>query len=531
MTFARMFAATPAAQRLRIAMALVALFAALRPAFADSAPASPDDFANSGEDLGQYLGAIYKDEIAGIKIAPPAGSRIINRAGLDLVSFVNDAKQWGGNVQRVVVKQKMSIEDYLTSTAAELGKTFRDVQVLDSRELTFQGHSAGRISTSMLAELGALPGQKNNAGAAEIVALFRQQLVVQLADNQFIVLTLYVPLKDQKLAIATFDAMQSTFEILNREELVKRREAAVILGKKWLAQRIADELTPKLNLTPQLFRMKAGSDDIGFLRFDEKETSRDNTKGIQVAVTSRGFRPTGENASGQYVAYWAYSGTPAAKAQADYFSWENTTKTVLNRPNIPLIRQTFWLTEVGTGQLESSSRFSDEEIEQLRKQREELLKDKNLPADKVPPPIETPTKSYHLHVIYGGDPSQPPIPTFDEFISLEHPAVLPSVLDYLWPRVVDLSKPCEMTFVAYSSATKKLTYRTLSVIGKDRIVINHQSTECTRCQDEIDPAITTLWVDADGKILMMRTSDQSLLLPTTEDEMFRLWANRIQQPH
>ena len=144
---------------------------------------SPDDFANSGEDLGQYLGPIYKDEVAGIKIAPPVGSRIINRAGLDLVSFVNDAKQWGGDVQMVMVKQKMSIADYLTSTAGELGKTFRDVQVIDSRELTFQGHDAGRISISMQAELGAIAGKKNTGGPAEIVSLFRQQLVVQLAEQ------------------------------------------------------------------------------------------------------------------------------------------------------------------------------------------------------------------------------------------------------------------------------------------------------------------------------------------------------------
>jgi hypothetical protein len=508
-------------------LALLALITPIRPAHAEAN--SPDDVINSAQDLGQYLGPIYKDDIAGIKIAPPLGSRIINRAGLDLVSFVNDAKQWGGNVQMVVVKQKMSIADYLTSTAGELGKTFRDVQVVDSRELTFEDHPAGRIATTMVAELGVLPGQKNN-GSAEVVSLFRQQLVVQLADNQFMVVTLYVPQKDQKDAIATFDAMQSTFEILNRVELAKRREVAVKLGKEWLAQRSADELKSKLHADPQLFRMKAGGADVGFLRFDEKEGSRDNTKGIQVAVTSRGFRPTGENASGQYIAYWAYN-DPTARLNTDFFTWENTTKTVLNRPNVPIAKQSFWLSEVGIGQLERSSRFSDEEIEELRKQRQQLLQDKSLPADKIPPPIDTPVKLYHLHVTYGGDPAEPPIPAFDVSIGLEHPAVLPSVLDYLWPRVVDLSKPSEMTFVAYSSASKKLTYRTLSVLGKDRITINHQPVDCTRCQDEIDPAITTLWVDATGKILMMRTSDQSLLLPTTEEEMFRLWANRIQQPH
>ena len=64
---------------------------------------------------------------------------------------------------------------------------------------------------------------------------------------------LYVPLKDQKVAATTFEAMLSTFEILNRQELVKRREAAVVLGKQWLAQRTADELKNKLQPTPASF--------------------------------------------------------------------------------------------------------------------------------------------------------------------------------------------------------------------------------------------------------------------------------------
>src|SRR5271168_5390187 len=70
---------------------------------ADSCPPTgfgPDGLsASSTDDAGQYLGSIYQDEIGGFKVAPPLGSRIITRAGIDLVSFVNDAKQWGGSVQ------------------------------------------------------------------------------------------------------------------------------------------------------------------------------------------------------------------------------------------------------------------------------------------------------------------------------------------------------------------------------------------------------------------------------------------------
>ncbi len=499
--------------------------------------ATPDDFTNSGEDLGQYLGPIYKDEIAGIKIAPPVGSRIINRAGLDLVSFVQDAKQWGGSVQMVILKEKVSMEGYLSSIAAELSRTFRRPGPRQPRTHLPKPprrpnhHQHGSRIRHRPRPTKYPQGRGRGGWGGQSIALFRQQLIVQLADNQLIVLTFYVPLKDREAATTTFDAMLSTFELLDRQELAKHRAAAVELGKNWLAQRSADELKAKLNPQPQLFRMKSGGTDIGFLQFNEVESTRENTKGIRVLVTSRGFKPDGANVAGQFDAYWSYAGDTPPERRLNYSAWENITKTVLNRPDVPLANQTFWLREIGTVQMEGISRFTDAELADLQKQRDEMLKNKDLPADKIPPPIDVAPKLMHIHVVYDGDRSQPPLRPFDGSISLDHPAVLPAVLDYLWPRTVDLTKKCEMTFVVYNSALKKLTYRTLSVIGKDHVVLNKKPTDCFRCLDEMDPASTTLWVDQDGKILMMRTSDQSLLLPTTEPEMQRLWAGRLNPPH
>ncbi len=248
-------------------------------------------------------------------------------------------------------------------------------------------------------------------------------------------------------------------------------------------------------------------------------------------MTSRGFKPDGSNVSGQFDAFWAYSGELPPERRPNYSSWERMTRTVLNRPNVALAAQTFWASEIGTVQVEGISRFTDDEIAQLKANREKLLADKSLSADKIPPPIEVRPRETHIHVAFEGDRSQPVPKPFDALIAMEHPAVLPSVLDYLWPRTVDLTKKSEMTFVVYSSEGKKLMYRTLSVQGKDHIVINKRPVDCVRCLDEMDPSSTTLWVDDQGRILMMRTSDQSILLPTTSDEMQAQWGSRLQQPH
>ncbi len=523
-------------------------------AVAQSSPPAlgPDGFsANSNDDVGQYLGPVYKNELAGFEIAPPVGSRIITRAGLELVSFVHDAKQWGGSVQKASlvrhsdpmnvppvdsapnavrpsggggdVVHTMTFDEYMNSIGPELIKNFQAVQVLNMREFKFQGRDAGRIDSSMQAQLGATV---KGAPAGETIALFRQQLVVKVSDADLLVLTLFTPLKDRDAAGTTFDAMLTSFRILDRTEIAKKLELSVKAGKDWLAQRTADELKSKLNNQPQLFRMKVGGADVGYMRFDESVDNRNHMSGVLVSINSRGFPADGSIIYGKNESFWAFVGDADAGQRPFYSMWDNTTKTVTNRPNMPREAQTFWLREFGTTQLEGMSRYSDEDIAEMQKHREEMIK-ANAPPDKIPPPIEIPKKQYRIQVTYEADASQPAMQGMNGAIAIERAAPLPAVLEYLWPRVVDLTRPVEMTFVTYNSGLKKLTYRKLSVIGPDHIVIDKKPTDCVRCEDELEPNSTTLWVDPQGKILMMRTSDQSLLVPTTGEEMARLWAGKL----
>ena len=55
--------------------------------------------------------------------------------------------------------------------------------------------------------------------------------------------------------------------------------------------------------------------------------------------------------------------------------------------------------------------------------------------------------------------------------------------------------------------------------------------ECWKCIDELDPGETIILVDNDGRIMSMRSSDGTVLVPTTQLEMQRQcgsggWGNR-----
>lgn len=498
-------------------------------------------------EIAKYLGAVYKDENGGFRLCPPAGAHVASRAGLELMSFDIGSKQWVGDLQTVRLKQDISVEEYLKTSASELSKTFRAVQVLDSREVVFQKHKAGRLTLSFEGDVGGAQGGQT-AGARERIALLRQQLMIQFAGNEFTVLTFYTPLKDQEEAMRTFEAMLTTLEFLDKKKLEEHRLQAARAGKKWLAARSADELKNKLIAQPQLFRIRIDTTDVGYIRFDESEVTRDGTTGILVTVNSRSFPSDGTVVLGQNEAYWAYSkGSEASVDRLHYSMWMNSSKTDKMVPDSKrrgeMTPYTFWLSEMGTLQMDKSTRLSASEIEVLRRQREEMLKDPKLDQSRIPPAIEDPAKSYRLVVSRQGDPTQgltdrsllagASLAASNKSINVSipdnRPSPLPKVLEYVWPRVVDLTQPSEMSFLVYNSSAGKLSLRTLSVIGPDRIAIEGKTTDCCKLTDELEQGSTTLWVDKSGKILTMKTSDQSLLLPTTEERMQQLWGKKLER--
>ena len=521
--------------------ALAGTFAALPQGAvrADSTPATPgvdNGPLTADPETDKLLGPLFRDEIAGIKLNAPAGCTIINRANLELVSFIHYARQWGGDVQLVVVDKEMTVGEYIKASLTQLAKNFPALQVLDSREIDFQGRKAGRVTTSMEGDAkGAAPRPGEAAKPGERIALLRQQLLIQTTPKRFIVMTFYAPLKDKILATKTFEAMVGSFELLDRRKIEERRLKAIAAGKKWLSEHSADDLRGKLEARASIFRMKVNDNDIGYVRFSESEISRDGTTGVQLYMDSRSFPPDNSIVMGKNEAYWAYTNGPGAAGDRLHYSlWVNMTKSVVHKPTLPNGVYEFWFRESGLLQMDKSTRLTAEQIDQLRKEREELLKNPNLDRTHLPPEIGDPTKVYRLFVSRTGDPTQDfqeANKSFDATLTDNMPAPQPKLLEYLWPRFVDLTKPCEMTFIVYNSRTGKPAYRTLSVIGPDKIVLDRRVVDCIKVTDDLDPGSTSTWVDRNGKTLMVRTSDSSMLLPTTEELMAQLWGKRLEQIH
>jgi hypothetical protein len=485
-------------------------------------------------ELSRYLGSAYKREADGFRLSPPAGAKLFERAGVDLLSFVVDAKSWGGALQKVNDQSKRLDEFVVNHRKAIVADwSFKGVQFLEEKPMRKGAFAAVRLSFSVEVTPATQPGKPSTP-----VSLLRQEFIVQTQEHQFYILTFYAPLRDKVEATKTFDAVISEFELFDAAT-GKKRTAAATLAKTWLAQQSAELFRSKIINQPQFFRILSGGHDVGYFRIDELvqeanpkgtgkvDVERDGHKGVLLQVTSRSF-PEGGALNAQNDAFWAFSKDARGQDLPDYFTWHNVSilKTkVLASPT--LVRggragardTTSWLEEIG-----------------IVSQRDQGAK-----SGKV----------YELNVTLNGDESQPllspdqqaisvpragrgvsvtpgAIPGVNQLIPAEAPAPLPKILEYSWTRFVDLTKPSEMTFVVYDLRSKKPALRNLIVTGtRETVTIDGQSVTCYKCIDELDPNSTTIWTDKDGRIQMMRTSDQSVMIPTTEAAMATKWANRL----
>jgi len=476
-----------------------------------------DEVCDPTGESSRLLGPEYKDEAAEFRLTVPVGSRIIQRANLELVSFVVDSKQWSGNLQASLTAKEIRMDEFLKTLAADQAKVFRAVQVRKSEVTKFKGRTAGELVTSVEALVDkSVPG--TGRPVTERVLLFRQILVVQLAPDRFQVLAFNTPLKDKESAEKTWAAMLERYEVLDRAQVAERRRLAVETGRKWFAERSAEELKEKLNKQPQIFRITIDNGDVGYVVFDEFEGKRDGMTGVLAEMTSRTFPPNNTVIMAATSTFWSYK--DPKKEMPHYSNWTSGVKNVAFR-------------EIVAGQGERQFVGWQSELGILQRRVTQALKDvvgRHGKAEQIVAAKRD--EGYWLNVTLSEkdvkfedrDTRKPP-PAWE--ITAEQPSPLPKVLEFAWPRLVDLEKPSSMAFVVYNATTRRLGLRTLSVIGPAVVMLDGKRTECIKLTDELDPGTTTLWVDKSGKVLMMRSSDQTVLTPTTEDRMKQLWSRRL----
>ena len=366
----------------------------------------------------------------------------------------------------------------------------------------------------------------------QTIPLLRQELMVQTATNQYMVLTFFSPLTEKDEAITVFNAMVGSFELLDRKAIEARRVAAVKVGQDWLAHIHAEDLVGKLVTEPQMFRIKIENKDVGYLRIDEiADASRDGFKGILVLANSRTFPANGSLILGSNEAFWAYHNQGGKLGELpSYSTWANKSGTQTPGDASHRVRPQPQpqSAEIHPGQIIRG--VAELPPTGVVKWNEEVG---TLQLSMHPVPVNNTIEFrplYELNVVVmantqdaGSAQSEP----LKAYIKPDMPAPFPKPLEYLWPRLVDLTKESQMAMLVFNSGQNKLGLRILTVGKQEIITVDSNPVRVTRLTDEMGASSTTMWVDSKGVIQMMRTSDGTVLLPTTEEEMRKLWSGTL----
>ncbi|MCE5325912.1 MAG: hypothetical protein LLG01_05810 [Planctomycetaceae bacterium] len=100
---------------------------------------------------------------------------------------------------------------------------------------------------------------------------------------------------------------------------------------------------------------------------------------------------------------------------------------------------------------------------------------------------------------------------------------LPKPLAWMFFRLVDLKKPATYSLACYASAENNFDMRTLSVIGPDVCMRSGMKVQAIRVSDQAaaDAEAATLWLDAKGAILQMKSGSDLVMELSSEEAVLR----------
>ncbi|MDP6542382.1 MAG: hypothetical protein QGH60_00240 [Phycisphaerae bacterium] len=104
---------------------------------------------------------------------------------------------------------------------------------------------------------------------------------------------------------------------------------------------------------------------------------------------------------------------------------------------------------------------------------------------------------------------------------------LPRAMAWLLRRMVDLKEPAPYAFATYNGRSGRFNLRTFTVIGPDEIEAGGRKVRAIRVTDQLtsETQAADMWVDLDGKLLIMNTADGLIMEIASDKAVHRRFPN------
>jgi len=306
------------------------------------------------------------------------------------------------------------------------------------------------------------------------VRLWRRQVWVLARAGEFLVFIITGPVDAARQLGAICDKVLATLELTDPKAGQAQRLKSLENGKRLLAGLTDERMAAAIISQPQWYLLKLKGKDVGFMRTMESIAKRDGVMGYEVITWVMFQQPKAQQRFGRRVMF-------------------TTADRQLER----------WNESLQTGKGKTARRLSEEGI----KQAEMIV----------------------CYISRGGAKLQ------TRKKMLEPDAIravyLPRAMGAMLWRLVDLTTPMTYAFATYNSSANSFDMRTFAVLGPERIDLLSRTLEAVRVTDRMaaDAPTATLWVNGDGVLLRMKTSDGLLMEHSTRAAVLRRFPDARQQ--
>jgi hypothetical protein len=444
------------------------------------------------------LGAPFESPAAGIAFRPPAGGKLIRRAtNDDIVSYVNDEKNWVLKVTLTTLSKPLPLKNHQDENGRDQ---------LGMMDLTLEQFKRIQPGAEVLRQ-DVTPLTDGDAGMLVLryslgtTRMLNQQAIIHASDYVYYTLSFTTPaaknpdagVEDpaEREAVTIFRKVLDSVKLLDRtsirleqnERLYRTRALYLNLTDK----RIREALVPE-----QWLRLMRDGKDIGYTYIVEETEKRGQRDGVKIGIRSRTVPEADLQVDAETWMYCTFD-----RAHGD---WTNTV--IYDNPKKPQPKKKY-TTEIGISDL------------QTKPEVERPLEGQTDGKSQVRE-VET----YTLTVKYisrssTGQPINRQLP----------PSYLPQALGQLLPRLLP-REPATYMFYTYVGDRHEVMARYVDVESEQPVTLDGRTVRAIPIKDRIglEGSPTYHYVSPDGKYLGSENKDSKILiLPTDAETLKKIW--------
>jgi hypothetical protein len=469
-------------------------------------PGKPDSVLPGRPDQTEAeLDSPFLSSSAGISVRPPAGGKMIRRAGVadEVVRFVNDEQKWQLVVSRFMLTDPMPL---MTTSPKPGDGTPRTIGFVDSimgqmsdgepirqEALPISGYDGALLST-----------RAKDATGTKLV----QHAIVRRSDKIYYVVTFTTPVGEGKAdqdpqvrsATALFDRVADSIELLDQQPIANDQTERLLRTRNLMVNWSQAKLDAALVREQWLRLMKDGK-DIGYSYIIE-EPANDLPRAGKASATPE--KPLG-------VRIGVRSRTvPEADFVVDAESW-------------------MWVSYSRDQEAFSNlvmSRDKGQEPNYAIERGTAIRRDQMIKLDQPDPKTGNTVQSvkgeqYELQ-IWSTSKQQ----TMPPLVKQLPPFYLPQALGQLLPRLLPLNTPNTYMWGSYVSEMRNVMVRYVDVLPATAVALNGKTFNAVPVQERLglEGSITTHYIAADGTYRGSVNEDTKItIIPADKETILSIW--------